>query len=254
MELGRGQAFHVFKDYAQYFESRRIYPRDYRQDQLTHFGAGYLLYLPPGYEADAAKTWPLMLFLCGSGERGTDVYRFAKNAPFLVVSEKEELPFIIVAPMLNLTYEFRSFPEAYLDGVMDEVLADYRVDQKRVYMTGLSMGGEATYRYALHRPELFAAIAPLGGFDARYSPIGRQQGFVSSNLAFDRLKDVPVWAIHGEDDIIVPLAADQATADAIKRAGGNVRFSVLANHDHDVWTDTYADPAFYAWLLQQSRP
>ncbi|MGE5141703.1 MAG: prolyl oligopeptidase family serine peptidase [Rudaea sp.] len=253
-ELVRGQAFHVFQDYARYFESRRIYPREYRNHELARYGAGYLLHLPSGYDANSDKGWPLLLFLCGSGERGSDFYRFAKNAPFLVARENLISGFVIVAPLLNLTSEFRSFPEVYLDGVMTEVLADYRVDNKKIYMTGLSMGGEATYRYALSRPELFAAIAPLAGFDARFSAMQRQQGFVPSTLPYERLKALPVWAVHGADDGIVPLAADQAVVDAIKRTGGNVRFSVLQNHDHDVWTDTYSDPAFYAWLLQHVKP
>jgi len=70
----------------------------------------------------------------------------------------------------------------------------------------------------------------------------------------ERIKNVPVWAIHGADDMIVPLAAAQSTVDDLKKAGSNVQFTVLENHDHDVWTDTYLDPAFYDWLLQHQRP
>jgi len=68
------------------------------------------------------------------------------------------------------------------------------------------------------------------------------------------IKDLPVWAIHGAEDTIIPLAVDQQTVDALKAAGGNIKFTVLAGHDHDTWTDTYSDPAFYNWLLQYQRP
>jgi dipeptidyl aminopeptidase/acylaminoacyl peptidase len=65
---------------------------------------------------------------------------------------------------------------------------------------------------------------------------------------------VPVWAIHGENDPVVALDVAQKTVDELKKAGGNVTFSVLPNHDHDTWTDTYSDPKFYDWLFAHSRP
>lgn len=69
-----------------------------------------------------------------------------------------------------------------------------------------------------------------------------------------RIKALSVWAIHGADDTVIPLAKAQQPVDALKAAGGNIRFTVLQGHDHDVWTDTYSDPAFYDWLLQHQRP
>jgi predicted peptidase len=102
------------------------------------------------------------------------------------------------------------------------------------------MGGEAAYRFALNRPDMFAAIAPLSAY--------------SSSSSMEPIRDLPVWAIHGADDIIVPLFRAQEPVEALKKIGGNVRFSVLEGHDHDVWTDTYLDPGFYDWLLQHQRP
>ena len=69
-----------------------------------------------------------------------------------------------------------------------------------------------------------------------------------------RIKDLPVWAIHGADDAVIPLAKAQQPVDALKAAGGKIQFTVLAGHDHDTWTDTYSNPAFYDWLLQHQRP
>jgi len=65
---------------------------------------------------------------------------------------------------------------------------------------------------------------------------------------------LPVWAIHGADDEIIPLTYGQQPADALKKLGGNIQFTVLAGHDHDTWTDTYSDSAFYDWLLQHQKP
>jgi dienelactone hydrolase len=143
----------------------------------------------------------------------------------------------------------RSFPEAYLDGVMAEIGSDYRIDPKRRYLTGLSMGGEASYRYALHRPEAFAAVAPLAAFDARFNPAAARDGFLPIAGPLDRVKDLPIRAFHGEDDMVVPLSAAKATAEEFSKAGALVELKILEGHDHDVWTDTYLDPGFYEWLL-----
>ncbi len=242
-ELSRAQSFHVYKDYAKYLAGKRIYARSYSNSELQHYGKGYLLYLPKGYEDQPEKTWPLIIFKKGYGDRGDKLFLLAKASPFMFIREKGPLPFLIAAPLLNAFEGYSSFPEAYLDGVLAEIQANYRVDAKRIYVTGLSMGGEATYRFAIHQPDTFAAIAPLSAYvdSETYSTLGR-------------IKDVPVWAIHGAEDTVVPLVKAQQPVEALKEMGGNVRFTVLPGHDHDVWTDTYTDAAFYDWLLQYRKP
>jgi predicted peptidase len=194
-----------------------------------------------------------MLFLCGSGDRGSNIFLFAKNGPFQMIREKAPLPFIIVAPMLEQSQEFRSFPNAYLDGLMAEIGKLYRVDSSRLYLTGLSMGGEASYRYAVHRPETFAAVAPLAAFDARFNPGALDEGFTPIEGPLDRIKGLPMLAIHGADDMVVPLSAASRTAEEFKKAGAGIEFKALKDHDHDVWTDTYLDPKFYEWLLRHKK-
>ncbi len=240
--LSHSQSFYVYKDYAQYLADLRIVPKEYRDDVLTSFyGDGYLLYLPEGYEEDTQQTWPLIIFLHGYGDRGDNVFLLAKASPFMMIREQGPLPFIIAAPLLKESDDFASFPDNYLNGVLDELLADYRVDQKRIYVTGLSMGGEATYRFALLQPDTFAAIAPLAAY-------------LDSKLPIESIKDLPVWAIHGADDKVVPLSWAEKPVKALEKVGGNIQFTVLEDHDHDVWTDTYSDPEFYDWLLQHEKP
>ena len=243
IELNRDRSFYVYKDYAQYLAGKRIYPKTYQNNQLQHYGKGYLLYLPEGYEADTKKTWPLLLFFHGYGDRGDNVFLIAKASPFMFIREKGPLPFIIAAPLLTAFEGYSSFPGEYLDGVLAEIQADYRVDPKRIYVTGLSMGGEATWRFALRQPDTFAAIAPLSAY------LDHPDAW-----PINRLKDLPVWAIHGAEDTVIPLTRAQQPAEALKEAGGNVKFSVLEGRDHDVWTDTYSDFNFYDWLLQYHRP
>ena len=242
-ELSRDRSFNIYKDYIQYLAGKRIYAKTYQNSELHQYGQGYLLYRPEGYEADPNKTWPLIFFLHGFGDRGDNVFLLAKASPFMYIREKGPLPFIIIAPLLNTSSDYSSFPEVYMDGVLAEARADYRIDPKRIYVTGLSMGGEATYRFALHQPNTFAASAPLSAY-LDYADAATMKS----------IKALPVWAIHGAEDTVIPLARAQQPVDALKETGGNIRFTVLEGHDHDVWTDTYSDPAFYDWLLQHQRP
>ncbi len=117
------------------------------------------------------------------------------------------------------------------------------MDPKRIYVTGVSLGGRASYRFAIQHPATFAAIAVLSArIDADQIPL------------LDRIKSLPIWVIHGADDTIIPLAKAQEPVDALKAVGGNIKFTDLAGHDHDTWTDTYSAPAFYNWFLQYQRP
>jgi predicted esterase len=242
-KLVHDQSFYVYKDYAQYLAGKRIFAKTYQNSDLQHYGQGYLLYLPDGYEADGQKSWPLIFFLHGYGDRGDNVLLLAKASPFMYIREKGALPFIIVAPLLSAYEGYSSFPEVYMDGVLASVKADYRVDPKRIYVTGLSMGGEAAWRFALHQPDTFAAVAPLSAYLNHSDPATMRS-----------IKDIPVWAIHGADDTLIPLARAQQPVEALKAVGGNIQFTILDGHDHDVWTDTYSDPKFYDWLLQHQRP
>ena len=243
IELEQTQSFYVYKDYAQYLATKLIYPKFYKNKTLSDFyGQGYLVYLPDGYEDNQKKNWPLIIFLHGSGDIGDNLFLLAKASPFMMIREKGSLPFIIVAPLLGKSEFNWSFSDNYMNGVLEEIIDDYRIDRKRIYVTGLSMGGEATYRFALNNPDRFAAIAPLSAFLS--SPV-EDMG---------KIKKLPVWAIHGEKDTIIPLRVGRKPVDGLKEAGGNILFTILADHDHDVWTDTYSDPNFYEWLLQHKKP
>jgi predicted peptidase len=129
---------------------------------------------------------------------------------------------------------------ATLDALLDELLRHLPVDPDRVYLTGLSMGGHGTWAWAIEKPRRFAAIAPVSG-------IGDEDRVCV-------LRDLPVWAFHGERDDVVSLKEEQAAVDALRACGGNVRFTVYPGVGHDAWTATYADPELYRWLLGQRRP
>jgi predicted esterase len=248
--LSRAESFPVFPDYEGYLAGKGIEIHPHRTATLRNYGAGYMIYLPEGYAQDPGKDWPLMVFLHGSGDRGDNLLLLAKASPFMMIREQGPLPFIIAAPLLKQSNRFASFPEPYLEGTLEEFLSEYRVDRSRIYLTGLSLGGEATYRLALHRPDLFAAISPLAGFDPKFAPAALNAGYSPLPLPLENLRGIPVWAISGADDTVVPLSVVQPTVDEFRAAGVDIRLTVLEGHDHDVWTDTYSDPEYYDWFLQ----
>ena len=126
-----------------------------------------------------------------------------------------------------------------MSALLDEIVEKYKIDKDRIYVTGLSMGGFGTWSLAAYSPKRFAAIVPVcGGGEPIMARI---------------LPHVPAWVFHGAKDPVVPIARSEAMVDALRQAGGNVKFTVYPNAGHDAWTETYADPKLYDWLLEQKR-
>ena len=194
----------------------------------------YLLYLPKLYETKDA--WPLVLFLHGAGERGDDLQLVKVHGPPKLVENDKEFPFIVVSPQCKPD---KWWEPVSLSALLDDIVAKYKVDTDRIYVTGLSMGGFGTWALAAHSPHRFAAIVPICGG-------GERRGARSYS-------HLPVWVFHGAKDTTVPLERSEEMVDALKQQGGNVRFSVDPDAGHDSWTKAYADPELYEWLLQQKR-
>lgn len=196
----------------------------------------YLLYLPPDYDDAGDKRWPVMLFLHGAGERGDDLEKVRAHGPPKLVAEGRDFPFIIVSPQCpqDIWWDLVA-----LDVLLYEVIEKHIVDEDRIYVTGLSMGGFGTWNLALTSPHRFAAIAPVcgGGNPHRISLI----------------KHLPVWVFHGAKDSVVPVQKSEEMVEALKACGGDVRFTVYPEADHDSWTATYNNPELYEWLLQHRR-
>lgn len=196
----------------------------------------YETVLPEGYADHSERRYAVIIFLHGAGERGVDLSWVRVHGPWKSLAQHPELECILVAPQCD--------PESWwqandIDDLVDEVLAKYRVDPDRVYLTGLSMGGFGTWAETTAHPERFAAVAPIcGGGDPKQVA---------------RMKQVPTWVFHGAKDSVVPLSMSQEMVDALKAAGGTVRFTIYPDADHDSWTETYSNPEFYEWLLGQRR-
>ena len=207
--------------------------------------ADYLLFLPKGYGDKATKTWPLILFLHGSGERGSDLWLVAKHGPPKIVKDKPDFPFIVVSPQCPAG---QTWSDDVLLALLDEVTTKYAVDKTRVYLTGLSMGGYGAWSLGIAHPERFAAIAPIcGGGD----PV---QILLAEGKHAEALKTLPVWAFHGAKDPVVNPAESQRMVAGLKHFGcKEVNLTLYPEAEHDSWTVSYDNPKLYEWFLAHQR-
>jgi len=249
-----------------------------------------LIYIPEDY-AKSKGPWPLVVFLHGAGETGTDIEKVKVHGPPKLIVAGKTFPAIIVspqsppraaaaakapaaatptvaatstaaaaatatataaAPAATSTGSAAAAPAKSagrgarggwqpkpLEGLIDEIQKKYDVDPKRIYVTGLSMGGMGTWALAIDQPDRFAALAPMA---ARGD---------ATEVAV--LKDVPIWVFHGAKDPTVPIKGDQDMVDALKAAGSNVKFTIYPDVQHDSWTASYANPDFWKWLFDQRK-
>ena len=220
-------------------------PKQFQFTKTLSAQVNYLLFLPKGYDAKAEKRWPLMLFLHGSGERGTNLWKVATHGPPKNVATQPDFPFILVSPQCP---ERQIWSRDALLGLLDDIIATYAVDTNRVYLTGLSMGGRGTWDLGMTHPERFAAIVPIcGGGDLI-------RVMISSRDNGRALRSLGVWAFHGGKDPVVPLAESQRMVDVAKKIGmQDVKLTVFPEAKHDSWTEAYDNPELYTWLLQHER-
>lgn len=211
-------------------------PETFRKTVTKTVVYRYLLYLPEEYGNDKAKRWPLVIFLHGAGERGDDLNLVKQHGPPKLVEKGRSFPFILVSPQCPAGHWW---PFEDLNPLLDDILARYRVDTDRVYLTGLSMGGAGTWAWAILNPERFAAIAPICG--------------PAEPLLADHLKHVPVWVFHGAKDTTVPVRESEEMAAALRKAGGDVKLTIYPEANHDSWTQAYNNPELYEWLLKHRR-
>jgi predicted peptidase len=201
--------------------------------------------------------YPLIVFLHGAGERGTDNVQQLVHFPELMASDehREKYPCFVFAPQCLPEYRWVEVPWDAVNsspfgpagqqmqlvlGMLDQIEARQPVDLRRVYLTGLSMGGYGCWDLAARFPRRFAAVAPICG------------GGDESQAA--RLTTLPIWAFHGELDDAVPVERSRRMIAAIRAAGGSPRYSELAGVGHHSWTPAYADSAgVIPWMFEQTE-
>lgn len=194
----------------------------------------YLLYLPPDYTEHS--TWPLVVYLHGAGSRGRDLELVRREWLPEQITQGKEYNFILLSP--QCPNNSRWSPSLIAE-LTEHISSSLSVDRDRVYLTGYSLGGSGTWETASHDPGRFAAIAPLcGGIDVEQA---------------ERLKNIPIWAFHGDKDDVVPIKRSQEIVDAVRNCGGHVKFTVYPGAGHGISGTTYQDSQFFEWLLAQRR-
>jgi predicted peptidase len=205
---------------------------------------------------DPKQTYPLVLFLHGIGERGTDnakqlqhgVFEFAKP------ENRQKYPCFVVAPQCPINNgwieidrlfavrpmsENPTLPLKLALELVEKLAAELPVDGSRIYMTGLSMGGFGTWDAIARRPDFFAAALPVcGGGDVTQAP---------------KLTHLPIWTFHGDKDITVLPSRTITMIEAIRKAGGKPKMTIYPGVNHFSWQPAYADPDVMAWLFAQKK-
>ena len=208
-------------------------------------------------KTEEGKTYPLVLFLHGSGERGTDNKAQLKNGaiPILRGAAAIDQPTYLIAPQCPPGKWWAEPVEGWLQladaggknplmdailALMEETAKTYPIDRKRIYLTGLSMGGFGTYDMLVRSPETWAAALPVcGGGDPK---------------TVEKFKDVPIHIFHGDADTVVRPIASTLMHDALKKAGSKAELTLYPGVGHDSWTKTYSDPEVIKWLFAQEKP
>ena len=201
-----------------------------REDQSV----SYRTYFPKDYSEESAP-FPLLYFMHGAGERGTDIDLLERaSLPRFIKEEGLELPFVTVCPQCVEMWDVR-----LLDPMLDEVIDRYNVDPARVYLTGNSMGGLGTWMLANAAADRVAAIAPVCPPFTRVDP--------------ENFTGLPVWCFHGAMDSVVPIDDSDKMIRLLRNAGCDVKFTEYPDLDHDTWTPAYHDPALVRWLLSHRK-
>ncbi|MDO5580655.1 MAG: prolyl oligopeptidase family serine peptidase [Planctomycetia bacterium] len=199
----------------------------------------YWLFLPKDESAKSADGFPLMIFLHGAGERGNNPELVKKHGPpkLLAKGAADHWKFLTVAPQCP---DGKYWSPDQILAFLDELILRYPIDQNRIYITGISMGGFATWMLLNKAPERFAAAVPICGGGQLDHP--------------EKVVSIPIRIFHGDADSVVSPQFSRDFFDAIQKAGGKkVELTLYKNVGHDSWTRTYANPDLYEWLLQQKK-
>ncbi|MGC4005012.1 MAG: dienelactone hydrolase family protein [Pirellulales bacterium] len=235
----------------------------YEEHSLTYTGGDYkdevfqYRLLKP-VKIEAGKTYPVVLFLHGAGERGNDDKAQLKFFPTWMAEDKnrEKYPCFVIAPQCRTGKKWADTDWSKKTGepmtdkpsdqmqvalaALDSVIETQPVDKSRLYLTGLSMGGYGSWDLAARQPDRFAAVVPIcGGGDPKQAA---------------KLTKLPIWAWHGDKDPAVPVGRSREMIEAIKAAGGEPKYTELPGVSHDSWTAAYNGPDnVLGWLFEQKK-
>jgi len=232
-----------------------------RTAQISGTAYPYVVYVPDTY--DSVKKWPVILFLHGAGERGNDGWRQTAYALASAIRWNPDRfdQFVVVLPQAPTEGRWLDEPAKAAMQALDRTIREFNGDEKRLYLTGLSMGGYGSWFLATEYPTRFAAVVPIcGGIvppkhltSVRQLPItvGAENPYRAAAKAFP--SDVPVWIFHGSDDESISVTESRKMAEELKHLGKNVRYTEYPGVGHNSWDQAYGDQDLWTWLAKQRR-
>jgi len=199
----------------------------------------YTVYVPRNYSRD--KKWPVILFLHGSGERGSDGLKQTQVGLGTAVRLfPERYPAVVVMPQCHTDARWDGKMAELAVQALDQTVSEYNGDPDRLYLTGLSMGGAGSWNIGVKHPEKFAAVVAICG--------GGDPSIVAPKLA-----KTPVWIFVGDQDRPQLVTGLRQMTEALKTAGGNVKYTEYPGVPHNSWDKAYAEPGLAEWLFAQKR-
>lgn len=212
----------------------------------------YVVYVPRHLSAPA----PVVLFLHGIGERGNDgLMQTQGGLARAIRNNPEAWPAIVVMPQAPEESVWQGGAAAAAIAALDQTIAEYTIDESRVYLTGLSMGGNGTWYLAFRHPDRFAALAAICGFvsDRPRVPTFLPESDDPFSDVAERIKGIPTWVFHGDEDEAIPVEESRRIVAALKRAGADVRYTEFPGVGHAVWDPAYEMSQLTEWLFRQQR-
>ena len=202
------------------------------------------------------KKYPIVLFLHGAGQRGTDNEAQLVGVPKALTDSagREKYPCFILVPQCakeDVWVKFPSFPESLqtttqptpsAQATLEELellIKQLPVDRKRIYIIGYSMGGEGAFDFLTRRPNLFAASIPICS--------------VADTARANLIYRIPIWAFHGDQDDINDVKYSRLMIDALKKHKGTPKYTEFPGIKHNSWTKAYNEPGLFDWLFSQKQ-
>lgn len=198
----------------------------------------YYLYFPPEYAESSDTKFPLLLFLHGGGESGGDLGLLRENGPPKLLAEGKEFPFLILAP--QNPHKMQWWNVRAVMALLESITSEYRIDRDRLYLTGLSRGGNACWEIATQFPDTFAAMAVVCGM-------------APQPYAHWINKSMPIWVFHGTEDPVIPFLESEEMVLKLKEMGYDVRFTAYEGVGHNSWEKAYLEEDLYEWFLKYSK-
>jgi predicted peptidase len=197
----------------------------------------YLLYLPKDY-TNHEDSFPLIIYLHGGSQRGKDLNKLKGYGLPYLIEKGYDYKFVIVSPQCpDTTYWSRV---DWFDSLYLNLTSKYHIDKRRIYVTGISMGGFGTWHAAMDYPDKITAIVPLCGG-------------CNDSLDICRIRQIPVWTFHGSADTEINIDETVRLVNRLNECNGKVKFSRLENEGHGLQFIYEKNPEIYKWMLEQKK-